>query len=252
MSHSIEKPVILFCFERENRNSVGVLLHSMESRGLADSLTLELWDFDSAPQVFSRFQRTARMVAAAFSFMTFQTERVRRALAKTLALKRNEDILIAGGPHAAALPEESLRLGFDIVSLSEGEETLPALLECFVSEKNPKKLSEHLQSLHGIAWRDEIRKDRFATGKIHKNPLVIAADLDACWTCSPQHSITAPLEITRGCFFACKYCFTPRLFAGRAILRCPRDAPLHPTPRFARSALPHPPIYSTPRNAFRR
>jgi B12-binding domain/radical SAM domain protein len=206
MNTSCEKPVLLFCFERQNRNSLGALLHAIERSGLADRLAIELCDFKSVADVYARHRPFVQSRGGApktilsFSFMTVQLESVARALRAILQNRRAADLFIAGGPHAAALPEETLRLGFDVVFSGEAEETFPAFIQSVLENRN-------WQAIPGIAWKD-------AAGNQRRNAPAPAPALDDCWTCSRRFGITAPLEITRGCFFACKYCFTPRLFDG--------------------------------------
>jgi B12-binding domain/radical SAM domain protein len=100
-------------------------------------------------------------------------------------------IIIAGGPHPTACPEEVLRFA-DYVVVGEGEAVLPALLSC-LSEGRPV-------SIPGVA------SDQ---GYIPANSTVL---LDA-WPCFSR--MKGYVEITRGCPFSCAYCQTPRIFGHR-------------------------------------
>jgi B12-binding domain/radical SAM domain protein len=40
-------------------------------------------------------------------------------------------------------------------------------------------------------------------------------DLDTCFSFSPKRGMFGPIEITRGCAFACSYCQTSRIFGAR-------------------------------------
>jgi B12-binding domain/radical SAM domain protein len=109
-------------------------------------------------------------------------------------------IHVAGGPHASAAPEEVLRAGFDLVVVGEGEETLPALLARLGAGRR-------LEDLPGLAWLDGDRLRRTARA----GPV----DLDAFPPCAPRARRIGPIEITRGCPWACAFCQTPFLFRAR-------------------------------------
>lgn len=110
-------------------------------------------------------------------------------------------IFIAGGPHPSGSPEETLEY-FDYVVIGEGEETLPELVKAILESGNTQKVP-------GIAYRDA------ETGKVIITPKRPYADLDS-YPCFNPEKLRAPIEISRGCPWGCKYCQTPRLF-GREV-----------------------------------
>lgn len=112
-----------------------------------------------------------------------------------------DSIFIAGGPHPSGAPEETLEY-FDYVVIGEGEETLPELVRTIQEKGDPRKIP-------GIAYRD------VKTGKIARTPKRPYANLDS-YPCFDPHKLRAPIEISRGCPWGCKYCQTPRLF-GREV-----------------------------------
>jgi B12-binding domain/radical SAM domain protein len=112
-----------------------------------------------------------------------------------------DSIFIAGGPHPSGAPEETLEY-FDYVVLGEGEETLPELVKVLQKGEDPGKVK-------GIAYRDS-RTDKIVTTP--KRPYV---NLDS-YPCFDPKKLRAPIEISRGCPWGCKYCQTPRLF-GREV-----------------------------------
>ncbi len=109
-------------------------------------------------------------------------------------------IHVAGGPHASAAPEEVLRAGFDLVVVGEGEETFPALLARLDA-------GQRFDDLPGLAWLDGPRLRRTARA----GPV----DLNAFPPCAPRARRIGPIEITRGCPWACAFCQTPFLFRAR-------------------------------------
>jgi B12-binding domain/radical SAM domain protein len=127
-----------------------------------------------------------------------------RQAAKVFMEVKNADtdsIFIAGGPHPSGAPEETLEY-FDYVVIGEGEETLPELVKVIQERGDPGKV-------YGIAYRDT------ETGKVAITPKRSYADLDS-YPCFDPEKLRAPIEISRGCPWGCKYCQTPRLF-GREV-----------------------------------
>jgi B12-binding domain/radical SAM domain protein len=112
-----------------------------------------------------------------------------------------DSVFIAGGPHPSGAPEETLEY-FDYVVIGEGEETLPELVKTVQEKGNPEKVP-------GIAYREA------ETGKVVMTAKRPYANLDS-YPCFNPHKLRAPVEISRGCPWGCKYCQTPRLF-GREV-----------------------------------
>ncbi|MBI5532346.1 MAG: radical SAM protein [Deltaproteobacteria bacterium] len=128
-------------------------------------------------------------------------------LLQELVPKRGR-FLVAGGPHATALPQEALAHGFDFVVLHEGEGSLVQLYEALTLKSDPADVA-------GLVYRDSggnLRKTR-------KRPLVADLDLlpspiqavpllDRDWY-APQGRIPrlSPSLITsRGCPGRCTFC----------------------------------------------
>lgn len=112
-----------------------------------------------------------------------------------------DSIFIAGGPHPSGAPDETLEY-FDYVVLGEGEETLPELVKVLQEGEDPGKV-------RGIVYKDP------AAGKIVITPKRPHVNLDS-YPCFDPEKLRAPIEISRGCPWGCKYCQTPRLF-GREV-----------------------------------
>jgi B12-binding domain/radical SAM domain protein len=108
--------------------------------------------------------------------------------------------LIAGGPHPSGDPIGTLELGIDIVVVGEGEVALPNLLEKLYSQ-------ESYADVQGISYLEN-GKYKF-TGK--PKPI----DLSDYPAFAVKHKRYSPIEIGRGCPWACKFCQTPFLMGGR-------------------------------------
>jgi B12-binding domain/radical SAM domain protein len=92
--------------------------------------------------------------------------------------------IFAGGPHVTARPEDVLDEGVDIAFRGEAETCFPEMLESFALEQK----HANIQST--------------------ANPV----DIDAFNSFSPKRGMFGPIEITRGCAFACRYCQTSHIF----------------------------------------
>lgn len=132
-----------------------------------------------------------------YSFTTRQAAKV----FKEIENAGTDSIFIAGGPHPSGCPEETLEY-FDYVVIGEGEETLPELVRVLKEAGDPGEVK-------GIAYRNT------DTGRIIRTPERPHVSLDS-YPCFDPKKLRAPIEISRGCPWGCKYCQTPRLF-GREV-----------------------------------
>ena len=119
----------------------------------------------------------------AYSLMTFDLPQVEEEIR---LLKRSGYTVIAGGPHPTADPDSMFELGVDYVFLGDGEENIVR----FVMGERPEN-----GIFDGLNRRIDLN---------HYPPF----DL--------ERELFMPVEISRGCPFACGYCFTPVL-GGRIV-----------------------------------
>ncbi len=102
--------------------------------------------------------------------------------------------LVAGGPHATGDPLGTLRLGFQAVFHGESEETLPDYLRHYLEGDDVLKVK-------GVVTWDGVRP--VYTGRQRR------VDLDKYPPFPYWEGIYAPIEITRGCVWGCRYCEVP-------------------------------------------
>jgi B12-binding domain/radical SAM domain protein len=105
---------------------------------------------------------------------------------------------VAGGVHATAEPLATLRAGFDLVAIGEGEATTRALFEALARGDDPR-------DLQGVAHLEDGRFVSHGPGE--RRPL---DDFP-----SFRRGRWQPIEITRGCIYACAFCQTPFVFKAR-------------------------------------
>jgi radical SAM superfamily enzyme YgiQ (UPF0313 family) len=124
--------------------------------------------------------------------------------------KREKPVIVFGGPHATALPEECIKQGADICITGEGEKTLSSVVAWYEAGA-PKQM---LKGISGIASEDEY-------GNIWKTDNCSPIELDDVSPMSYKKvekyryqtdaHITAPgkarsLMFSRGCVHNCSYC----------------------------------------------
>ncbi|MDL2261394.1 TIGR04013 family B12-binding domain/radical SAM domain-containing protein [Methanimicrococcus sp. OttesenSCG-928-J09] len=138
-----------------------------------------------------------------YSFFTNQKEDVFKEVSEARARNLNT-FFIAGGPHPSGAPAETVKY-FDAVVISEGEETLPALISQIQSNfQNGVDLKNGFENILGIAFQNS-SGDFVQT---QKRPPVCLDN----FPCFSPDNIWRPLEISRGCPHRCKFCQTPQIF----------------------------------------
>ena len=194
---------------RLNKFSFNALLGAVESLPFFDELHIKLpSDSDG---FLALVQESAHSqsgpTVACFSFFSTQLPDVAALLTQARALAAGRVLFVAGGPHPSGDPRGTLHLGFDLVVCGEGEETFPALLRCLHEGRD-------YRSLRGLAYLD-------VAGGYHCTGRCRPVCLDDSPPYSEQLSRFGPIEITRGCPFACCYCQTPQLHGTQIRHRSP-------------------------------
>lgn len=192
---------IVFVTAKENRNSIAVLAGVLEADPVLAEVPVHF--LAAGPHLSEQVGRltdTADRVVVAFSFATLSLSEVAHQGRRLRALARPNLSLVAGGPHPSGDPEGTLRLGFDAVVLGEGERTFPAWLRRVFAGEDWRDLPGLAYALDGCL---------VPTGR---SPWV---DLNDHPPFSLRHRRLAPIEISRGCPWACTFCQTPYFLGGR-------------------------------------
>ena len=137
-------------------------------------------------------------IVIAFSFFTTQIWDVERILNKIKRDRSDKLFFLSGGPHPSGDPRGTLKMGFDAAVIGEGEEAVIELLEKIGQ-------GEDCRTAKGLGFLDQNEKYCFS-GK--RTPL----DLDDYPPFAVKHKKFGPIEISRGCSFACRFCQTSFLF----------------------------------------
>ncbi len=109
-------------------------------------------------------------------------------------------LTVVGGVHATAEPEATLRAGFDLVAVGEGEQLLLDLLGRVQRGEDPA-------AVRGVA--------RLVGGKLVSNGKAEGVDLNQFPPFAAKDRRHGAIEITRGCIYACRFCQTPYMNRAR-------------------------------------
>ena len=188
-------------YRRIARHALNVLLGAVEVTEVTSALPCTIAEGPNAlARALDAAAAAGRLPVVAWSFYSAGFAEAREELRSARERSFPGAVHVAGGPHASAAPEETLRAGFDFVVAGEGEETFPALLARLDGGRA-------IRGLPGLAWLEG--------GHLRRTVRARAVELDAFPPCAPRARRIGPIEITRGCPFACRFCQTPFLFRAR-------------------------------------
>ncbi len=196
---------VVWAYRRTGKFAFHVLTGALES---APDLTQVPVTFangvDAVCAAIGEAQSRGARVLVGWSFYSpdfaAMTEELRAVRART----SSQDVLhVAGGVHASAEPLQTLRAGFDLVAIGEGEILVREIVRAMLRGESPR-------GLQGTAWLDG---DDARSAPMKRNGKAERVQLDDFPPCAPAHRRHGPIEITRGCIYACRFCQTP-FFAG--------------------------------------
>jgi len=210
------KNCLVFVSYPYNKYSIAVLTGALENDPRFRDLQIEFLEIESKKQIDenAKDKVSEKIIALAnqyskvvvgFSFHTpnvIQVHHIVKSLREQLISNEIDNVmLIAGGPHPSGDPLGTLELGIDIVVVGEGEVTLPDFLESYYSDNS-------FCDMRGLSYFDE-------SGKYHYGGRSERVELSSFPAFAPKHRRFSPIEISRGCPWACQYCQTSFLMGGQ-------------------------------------
>ncbi|MFX1258296.1 MAG: TIGR04013 family B12-binding domain/radical SAM domain-containing protein [Promethearchaeota archaeon] len=187
-------------YHKNNKYSFNALIGALEKSEIFNDIDIIFVKnkeklINSLKNVISKYKKIVLGISF-FTTQLFETYDLITILKKKYGNNyNNKSLFIAGGPHPTGDPKGTLKLGFDIVVIGEGEETL---IELFQKIRN----NENYRAIKGIAYFDEDKIYHF-TGK--REPI----NLNKYHPFPIKNYNFGPIEITRGCPFVCYFCQTP-------------------------------------------
>lgn len=147
-----------------------------------------------------------RRVLTVWSFYSPDAAVAGAELAQVRAAAPGEGVLhVAGGVHATAEPLATLRSGFDLLVTGEGEAAFTRLVAALATGADA-------DALPGTAWLD---RSTDPAGVLRRAEPAQRHPLDRYPSFPFTRNLTGPIEITRGCIYACQFCQTPFMFSAR-------------------------------------
>lgn len=180
----MKRPAVLLYLDRKNWYSFVPLINSLDE----SPVDADVIPSSNILQGLRGACRKHEPVICCMSFFSTQLAGVRELIAQIRSEFGEKVTLVAGGPHATGSPQETLKLGFDVVVKGEGELVLPGLVRDLVAGAPGSR----------------------RTGMVVEG--IPLPDLDRFPPVSFQRGLHPPLEITRGCLFRCRFCSVPCIF----------------------------------------
>ncbi len=194
------KIALVLYYHKNNKYSFNALIGALESEAIDEKLNIFfVKNKDVLIRDIKIIESEHERIIVCFSFFTTQLWEIYELLRKLKSkISQEKYIFIAGGPHPSGDPVGTLKTGFDIVVLGEGEETFVELVQKIIDNQD-------YMEIKGIG-RIRDNKSYHYTGK-RKPP-----DLDKYTPFPIKHGKFGPIEITRGCPYQCYFCQTSFLF----------------------------------------
>ncbi len=133
----------------------------------------------------------------ALSVLTPQMGEMRGLIRRLRSKFSSRIVIIAGGPHATANTREVLESGANVVFRGEAEVSFPLAFKRLAAGKD-------LRGIAGVVSRQDNRTT------VHRRARPV--EIDAFASFSARRGMFGPIEITRGCPFACSFCQTSHIF----------------------------------------
>lgn len=200
------KPKFLFYYRRTGKYALNVLAGTLLNFARNHQIPLEIdfpKSFSELKNAVARHNNDLQPCIVLWSFYSADFPKMTAELKSLKADIGNDSIThIAGGVHTSANPKQTLSAGFDFVAVGEGEKIIEEICQRLAHKQS-------LKSVKGLAYLENERMVRNGKGDF--------IQLDDYPTCCPEYKKFGPIEITRGCIFACQFCQTP--FVNKARFR---------------------------------
>lgn len=185
---------LVMSFRAPGRYAFTVLVGALEKAALKGVHLHLPGSFEMLRETVATELNLGRRVIVAWSFYSPSFAECAEELRALREVEPRAFLAIAGGVHATAEPLQTLLAGFELVCVGEGEVALTGLLEHL-------RRGEPLGTPLGFA--------RLVDGKAVHAPKPERIELDAYPPFGVENGVFGPIEITRGCIYACRFCQTP-------------------------------------------
>ncbi|MFX1453982.1 MAG: TIGR04013 family B12-binding domain/radical SAM domain-containing protein [Promethearchaeota archaeon] len=192
----MKKIAIVFYYHKHNFYSLNAIAGALETDEIFEKVDFYFNNsVDRLLETLNKLVKSPVKIVVGISFFTTQLFETYELIQKIKSKYYGKCLLVAGGAHPTGDPVGTLEMGFDVVVVGEGEETIINLIK---NLDQKKKLSE----VKGIAYYDFESNYKFAG----KRALI---DLNAYPPFPVKNIRFGAIEITRGCPYVCYFCQTP-------------------------------------------
>lgn len=192
----MNKNAFLIYYHKQNFYSLNAIAGALETDDIFNNI--DFYFAQSLERLFSTLEELIKAyykIVIAISFSSIQLFETFEVIQKLKNRFSGKILTIAGGSHPTGDPEGTLKMGFDIVVVGEGEETIVKLMQATVHNEN-------YSTIKGIAYINDDNEYTF-TGK---RELI---NLDEYPPFPVKNTRFGAIEITRGCPYVCYFCQTP-------------------------------------------
>jgi B12-binding domain/radical SAM domain protein len=193
------RPVVIAHHTRSGLAALNVVTAALQTKPRTDAVEVHFaHDRDQLLRDLREAHAFGAVPVALWSF--YSPDFVASAADLAWVRGRAPGLHVAGGVHATAEPLATLRAGFDLAAVGEGESTVVALIEALLDGSDPR-------AVRGIA--------HLAGGRLCSAGPAERRPLDDFPAFNARAGKWNALEITRGCIYACSFCQTPFMFKAR-------------------------------------
>jgi len=175
----VEKPYMVFRLYPTNRFTFPVLLNQLEREKLDRYFSIRILEDFNDVLALVRSDSSGLVI---YSFMTPHLPRVWEEVQQIKKYSKGRWLLLAGGSHPTGDPKSTLNMGFDLAYSGAGETAFPALLRRY--------LQNELNDLPALFFAPPLLR------------------LEESLPVTRYMKTMPPLEITRGCYWNCRFCQT--------------------------------------------
>ena len=192
----MNKIAFVIYYHRQNFYSLNAIAGALETDKIFESITFYFLDsIDKLMETLEELVKSYDKVIVGISFFTTQLFETQDLVQKIKSRYDKKCLVLAGGSHPTGDPFGTLKMGFDIVVVGEGEETIIDLMQ-------KVRADEGLSDVKGIAYIDE------ETGYTYtgKHSFINLNNFPPLPVINTKYGA---IEITRGCPYVCYFCQTP-------------------------------------------
>lgn len=198
----LKKVAFVVYYHKHNFYGLNAIIASLETDEIFESI-----DFyfprskDNLIETLENKVKIYDKIVVGISFYTTQLFEIHKLVQILKSKFDKKGLIIAGGSHPTGDPFGTLKMGFDIVVVGEGEETIIELMQKIIANENYGVVKgiayiNDNNEYHNAGKRDLINLDKYPPFPI-------------------KNTKFGAIEITRGCPYVCYFCQTPYISGTR-------------------------------------